>query len=151
MTLNEFISYNQLRPADAVMLNKKIFGMLDHYVIYLGIVQGGHMFIANYNKGVQIVSENDLKQFLKILVPRQIHRFKGDIVQRQEAVQRGLKRLGEKEYDLFNNNCEHFKNDIQYGVSKSHQVDSFKNGIVTVAFVGIGIGILSSLLGNGKK
>ena len=88
------------------MLNKKIFGMLDHYVIYLGIINGNRTFIANYNKGVQIVSEHDLKQFLKVLVPKQIHRFIGSSEIRQEAVQRGLKRLGEKAYNLLYNNFQ---------------------------------------------
>lgn len=151
MTLSEFIHYNQLKPADAIMLNKKIFGMLDHYVIYLGIHNNKHTFVANYNKGVDIIPDADLQHFLKILVPKQIHRLNGNARDRERAVQRGISKIGEKAYNLLNNNCEHFKNYVQYGISKSTQSDSFKSTVGSVLIFGLAIGVLSSVLGGKGK
>ena len=57
MTLNQFIVSNNIKPADSIVMKKKLFGMLNHYVIYLGISDYKHVFIANYTKGVKIISD----------------------------------------------------------------------------------------------
>lgn len=123
MTLDQFIRINQILPADAIILNKKFFGMLDHYVIYLGIDRGQHGFVANYTEGVKIIPNNELQQFLQVLLPTSIDRYPGPQHLRRNAVQRALSRVGEKAYTLFHNNCEHFKNWVHYGKEKSHQVE----------------------------
>lgn len=53
----------------------------------------------------------------------------------KEAIERAYSRLGEKEYDLVFNNCEHFCNWCIEGVSKSKQV---KNAAGAVAITGGG-------------
>lgn len=42
----------------------------------------------------------------------------------QEIVNAALSRLGEKGYDLINNNCEHFANECVFGYKKSEQIDN---------------------------
>lgn len=150
MTLNQFVQINRLRPADAVMLNKKIFGMLDHYVIYLGVHHGEHKFSANTTEGIRVIPHHELRDFLKILIPKQIHRFKGGQVERVAAVNRAIEQLGRRNYDLLENNCEHYKNLVQKGVPSSSQSDTFKQVIGTTFVAAVGFGLLAAILG-GKR
>lgn len=42
----------------------------------------------------------------------------------QETIRRAKSRLGEEEYDLFTNNCEHFAIWCKTGIRESHQINS---------------------------
>ncbi len=44
-----------------------------------------------------------------------------------EIVNVALSRLGEKGYNIINNNCEHFSNDCVFGERKSEQTESVLN------------------------
>jgi hypothetical protein len=46
-------------------------------------------------------------------------------LQGEDIVRRARSRLGERRYDIFRNNCEHFCNWCQVGESRSRQVDLF--------------------------
>lgn len=48
---------------------------------------------------------------------------KGRIYSQKETVERALSRLGEENYNLFSNNCEHFAIWCKTGVSRSYQVN----------------------------
>lgn len=141
MTIHQFITRYNLKPADAIVLRKKIFGMVDHYVIYIGVYENQHTFVANYTKGVKVIPNSELNQFLDVLVPTNIDRFPGHEAHRPNAVNRAISRINEKAYDYLENNCEHFKNWVHRGVHKSQQADNFKEGAVvalgTVAVVGL--------------
>ena len=110
MTVNSLITANSLRQADAIVLNKKILGMVDHYAIFLGYRNSNPVFVANYKDGVKEVSINDMREVLQTLQPTKIDRFPGTEIQRKQAVNRALSRVGERAYNYFSNNCEHFKN-----------------------------------------
>jgi len=43
----------------------------------------------------------------------------------EETVKRAESRIGEKEYNLISNNCEHFAIWCKTGISESHQVETF--------------------------
>ncbi|NQZ76779.1 MAG: lecithin retinol acyltransferase family protein [Ekhidna sp.] len=144
MTLNQFIRDNRLRPADAIVMRKKLFGMVDHYVIYLGLIRNRHTFVANYTQGVKIIPNNELIQFLSFLVPKSIEAFPGNEYQRKFAVHRAKSRIGEKAYDYLANNCEHYKNFVHYGEHKSIQADGAKTLFGTLAIVGIIAAIANS-------
>ena len=58
MIIEQFIYNNNLKQADAIKLKKKIIGMVDHYVLFLGYNNGKPVFIANYNKGIRVISCN---------------------------------------------------------------------------------------------
>ena len=110
MTINQFIRTNSIRPADAIVLQKKLFGMVDHYAIYIGYYNGEPQFVANYTKGVQVIAREEMSNFLRVLVPVKVDRFKGSKYQRKVAVKRTISQIGKKAYSYIHNNCEHFKN-----------------------------------------
>lgn len=140
MTINEFISSYNVRPADAIVVKKEAFGILDHYVIYLGIDNyGKHQFIANYTRGIQFIEDSELIAFLRSYIPVRLNRFLGNEIQRMSAVQRALSKLNENAYNLILNNCEHFANWVQKGLPKSGQVDDVGRAL---AITGAGIGFL---------
>ncbi len=146
MTIEQFINAYKVRPADAIVVKKENFGILDHYVIYLGKDKNEHKFIANYLKGVKFISALELIGFLKTYVPVSINRFVGSEIQRGMAVRRALMRLNEKAYHLILNNCEHFANWVQKGMPSSKQVEDFGK---IIALLGGGIGV-SGLLSKDR-
>lgn len=170
MSITQFVSHHGLRPADAVVLTKKFFGMVDHFVIYLGIRNLQHTFIANYVEGVRIIPNQDVEKYLQTLVPTRIEKYPGEEWQRHEAITRALSQLGQKAYNYIANNCEHFKNFVHYGIKHSTQVQkaggAFALGGVGIALLGMGkrndgmavlgvflvlIGIIVALLGTPAK
>lgn len=148
MTIEQFINAYNLKPADAIVVKKEKFGILDHYVIYLGIDNfGEHKFIANYTKGIQFIEHWELIAFLQSYIPVRLNKFLGDEFQRNAAVRRALQRLNERAYNLILNNCEHFANWVQKGLPKSEQVEDIGKSF---AITGAGIGILGLASKNEK-
>jgi len=133
MTLNEFIKAKKLKVTDALVLRKMIIGMVDHYVLYMGYRGGRPVFIANYKNGVKEVPISDIKKYLQTMRTTRVDRFIGTDQERKLAFNRALSRVGERAYNYFSNNCEHFKNWVHYGDNYSSQVDNVGN-------VGIGVG-----------
>ncbi len=137
MIIDHFIQANNIRPADAIVVQKQKFGILDHYVIYLGVGSDGeHKFIANYTSGIRFLSYLLIFDYLRSYVPIKLNRFVGDDNQRQWAVTRALSRLNENSYHLILNNCEHFKNYVHYGVEKSEQVEGLGKAL-TIGGIGL--------------
>jgi hypothetical protein len=129
MTLTQFITSNNLRPADAVELICPQAGFPKHYAVYLGTKNGLPKFIANITDGIQILSHEKLTQFVKRYQVTNIERFKGNPNERKYAVKRAINRIGEKAYNLVFNNCEHFKNWVISGEDISKQVASIGTGV----------------------
>lgn len=144
MNLNQFITHYDIRPADAIVMRKKFLSMVDHFVIYIGIRNGKHAFVANYTKGIRRITYSELDNFLEKLEPTRIERFPGHESQRRLAVQRAEFRVGEKEYGFFSNNCEHFKNYVHKGEHKSEQVEAAGKGLL----LGIGAFAIAGLIGS---
>jgi hypothetical protein len=122
----QFVIINNLQPGDAILLKKKFMGMLNHFAVYLGRDRYTNkpLFAANYTKGVEILEEGLVLQFLQTLEPEKIERFYGTNQERMEAVKRAIQMRG-RPYDLITNNCEHYKNYVQRGERYSKQVDDF--------------------------
>ncbi|OQP60426.1 hypothetical protein A3860_34175 [Niastella vici] len=146
MTIQKFILQNDLQQADVIVLKKKFFGMLDHFAVFLGYNYhtGVPLFAANYTKGTQFINQEELASFLTQLIPERIERFNGNNMQRQQAIERAISRIGANDYNYFSNNCEHYKNFVQSGTPHSEQSKNFENGI---AF-GAVILLLGALLGD---
>lgn len=126
MIIDQFIRVYKVKPADAIVVKKETFGILDHYVIYLGKDQNNkHLFIANYLTGVKFLSAEELMHYLKTYVPVRINPFIGNDTLRRSAIKRALDKLNEKSYHLILNNCEHFATWVQKGIPKSNQVEAF--------------------------
>jgi hypothetical protein len=149
MSIEYFVVANTLQPGDAILLNKKFFGMLDHFAVYLGRHPQTNkpVFAANYTGGVQLLTPVEIDQFLEKLVPQRIERFHGTIKQRTDAVNRALSMIGKKTYNLIFNNCEHYKNFVQFNKKYSPQVD--KAGKVAMVAGGI-TALAGAAKGNGK-
>ena len=146
MTINQFITSNNLKPADALEMRCPTAGFPKHYAIYAGIYDGCHKFIANIKDGVQILSNEQLQGFVKKYEVTGIERFNGPLSERKNAMKRAIKRIGEKAYSIIFNNCEHFKNWVLYGEDKSKQVASLS------AIAGaMGGGLLLTGLATGDK
>lgn len=130
MTVNDFIHRNNIKPADAIVAKKLHVGFLKHYIIYLGFLDGDHRFMANFQKGVQLISSNELPHLLNMYAPVSLNRFSGNDSERTLALQRAWSKRGEQEYDLILNNCEHYMNFVHKGKAKSEQVNDFGTGLL---------------------
>lgn len=133
MTVNSLVTANNLRQADAIVLNKKFLGMVDHYAIFLGYRNSSPVFVANYKDGVKEVSISDMHEVLQTLQPTAIERFIGSEIERRAAVVRAFSRVGERAYNYFSNNCEHFKNWVHTGEHRSAQVNTAGNALLVGA------------------
>lgn len=144
MTLNDFIETKGLRATDALVLRKRFIGMVDHYVLYMGSRGNQPVFIANYKNGVKEITNEEVINYLQTLEPIRIEKFKGSDQERKLAFKRALSRVGERAYNYFANNCEHFKNWVHYGDKYSSQVDKAGN-------LGLGAGGAIAVAGLASK
>ena len=101
--------------------------MVDHFVIYVGYEGYEPKFVANFTKGIKVLPNSEINDQLKKYIPKKIERCPGNDLNRQQAVNRALEKIGEKAYGFFSNNCEHFKNWVHYGKQYSKQVDNAGN------------------------
>jgi hypothetical protein len=143
MTITELIKENNLQATDAVVLRKRFLGMVDHYVLYMGTRSSQPVFIANYKDGVKEVSNEEIQNYLKVLKPVRIEKFPGRPQERRHAFNRAISKIGQRAYNYFSNNCEHFKNWVHYGENRSNQVENAGNaGLGTGGAIVLG-GIIS--------
>lgn len=138
MTVHSLVASENIKEADAIVLNKKILGMVDHYAIFIGFRESNPIFVANYKDGVKEVSIKDMREVLQTLKPTKIERFNGNEFERREAVNRAMSRVGERAYNYFANNCEHFKNWVHKGEHRSEQVNKAGN-VALIAATGAAI------------
>ncbi len=121
--INELVSQYKLKVVDAIVLKKRFIGMVDHFVLFGGYDNNLQpIFIANYKSGVQIVPPVDMVKYLNMLEPEKIIYFTGNEQERNEAIDRAKSRIGERAYDYFANNCEHFVTWVHTGKHNSKQV-----------------------------
>lgn len=136
MKISEFVNRYNIKPADAIAVKKDGFGLLDHYLVYLGEdYWGEHQFMANYTRGTRILSQNELRKFASYMHPVKISRFIGNKYEREKAVERAFELKDQKSYHLILNNCEHFKNRVQYGIPYSDQVNTFGTGLAAAGIL----------------
>lgn len=135
MTLDDFVSTYGLLPADAMVVKKEPFRLLDHYIIYLGKYSGRHTLIANYVKGTRILSDQEIAAFSQEFSPDRIVRFRGNDIQRNAAVRRALSRKDQISYHLILNNCEHYSSYVQTGTPYSRQTKTFGTGLVFTGLI----------------
>lgn len=149
-TIQQFITRNRLRPGDAVELISPVAGFPKHYTVFMGTKNGNPEFIANMMEGVKLVRDQELLGFLVKYEVTKIERFPGNDSERRNVVRKALLRLGEKAYSFVFNNCEHFKNWVLYGESKSHQVEKISGGIALTGAGLLAAGIIADKKGLQK-
>ena len=135
--VRKFVNENNLQPGDAIVAKKIGYGVLDHFIVYLGNDYSNYRFMANSKQeGVRRYKEDEIIELVKSFEPIRIRRFKGSNYERQLAVERALSQEGQP-YSLLGSNCEHFANYVQKRVKDSPQVGGW-----------ISIGILALILGT---
>ncbi|MCG8328562.1 MAG: lecithin retinol acyltransferase family protein [Chitinophagales bacterium] len=134
--LQAFIYQYHLQPGDAIIVKEHDKGfvrsLLDHYVIYLGDT----LFMANYRDGVKILDCPTIFRFLPSMKVDRIRRFTGSDQERWTAIQRAFAQRDRESYHLIADNCEHFANEVQYGIAYSDQA---LTGGTAATFIGIGM------------
>ena len=145
--IHRFVTRNQLRPADVVVVDKREFRLLDHYVVYLGKNDyGEHIFVANMiGDGVRVLTRSELSLLGVKYIPTRIRRFQGSASERRQALDRAIDNLGEG-YNLITYNCEHYANKVQHGRSYSQQTQIGGGILLGAALLGLAAWAFS---GNG--
>jgi hypothetical protein len=146
MNSQQLVSHYQLKVGDAIECVRPQDGFPKHYAIYAGRIQGEPSFIANTTTGVRIVHGEELQSFMAKYEVTTVERFQGTPQEARSAISRARKRIGEDEYSLILNNCEHFKNEVLYGESRSNQVAT-----IAKAFVAGGLGLIIASAITKKK
>ncbi len=145
--MNQKIKQFGLLPADRIVVPKSGLRIVQHHALYLGKNHFGVDLIAE-NKigfGVRLITAEDF--FKDVIEVTRIERFKGNNYQRKVAVQKALNKLGQP-YQLINYNCQHFANEIQYNIVKSHQVDELFEGLKVVTGLVLAIGLFNSFIND---
>lgn len=170
LDINQLIKNNGLKEVDAIVMKKRFLGMVDHYVLYMGMENNNPVFIANYNEGVKRVPLKDIISFLSMLEPTRLLKFGGTDNERLLAIRRAWSRVGERSYDYIANNCEHFVNWVHSGKSYSSQVIDASKAMMAIGagttitglasdddnltYIGLGtllLGVLFNYLGGDEK
>ena len=123
------------KPGDIILSNR---GIYKHYGVYAGNGRVIHYSSSNGDFGLDIcVRETSLKQFAHgwgcSVVELPDNHDRENHFSREETVHRARSRLGEEEYNLIFNNCEHFAFWCKTGKHKSAQVE---NAITGAAILG---------------
>ena len=137
-TLSAISTSDSLKKGDIIFVDK---GLYKHYGIYAGNGMVIHYSDKNSNFGTDIkIRETSLDNFACGCETKVCHldEAKYSLYSGEETVKRAYSRLGEKEYNLIFNNCEHFAVWCKTGISDSEQV----NKVITTAVV-LSIGALA--------
>ncbi len=103
------------------------FRWYQHHGISLGdgrVVHFGRGVFDMKNASIEIVSEDVFSAGKQIKVVASPVKFEPDVI-----VQRALDRVGERDYELFENNCEHFVSWCRTGQTASRQASIFETMI----------------------
>lgn len=142
-----------LRAGVAIQARARTFGIVDHYIVYLGTARNGqHLFIGNLGDSVQWVGYDQLYSLLqKYRVTNfEVCNDSMRCASPAETVKRAQRLVG-REYSFWNYNCEHFKNHVLYGRAYSQQIENVRD-IGKGALIGvIGFGLLYSAVSIAKS
>ena len=130
-----------LQPADVIIAKKRGWQVLDHYIAYLGYLNGYDQYTANdLHYGVRLYNNREVNELLKSFEPTRIRKFRGTVWERDQAIERAISQIGAR-YNLINFNCEHLANYIQFGTSRSNQVNNIGIGVATISALALFIDI----------
>ncbi|KAL3877389.1 hypothetical protein ACJMK2_035101 [Sinanodonta woodiana] len=110
---------SSLEEGDIIRIPREIY---DHYAIYIG--EGNVVHFGKDEKGNGVVKEED---FFKVCKNSKAEKYNYlDKYIRpfdcKTIVARAMSMIGEKDYNLFSNNCEHMATSCRYGNKYSLQV-----------------------------
>ena len=132
----------RIYPGDVICVER--WGSLyRHYGVYTGNDKVVHYAgkAGNWNKDVA-VREVSMKEFLQDATAYIICEFPHEsnlpnyhLYSHKETVKRAYSRLGERKYDLFTNNCEHFAVWCRTNISVSIQAEQAEKLSIKIADV----------------
>lgn len=137
-TNSEIGTSDSIKKGDILFVDR---GLYKHYGIYAGNGMVIHYSDKNSNFGTDIkIQEASLDDFASGFEVKvcQLDEKKYTLYSGEETLKRAYSRLGEKNYNLIFNNCEHFAVWCKTGISDSDQV----NKIIRTAVV-LSIGALA--------
>jgi|SRR6516164_4793838 hypothetical protein len=109
----------ELLPGSRLIVRRRAYF---HRGIYVG--NGRMTHYAGWFRGTRgLVEEVNLEEFTEGH-PCRVGRMPSDRRVGEDIVRRARSRLGERRYNLFRNNCEHFCNWCQLGECRSEQVEA---------------------------
>lgn len=122
-----------LQIGDRVVVPKSNLRMVQHHAIFLGWQNGNYWIMENKEGyGVRVVTAETF--FVGVdQITRIVKFIPKDGYSRQNLSNYALSKKG-KAYNLVSYNCEHFANEVQNRVIKSHQSDN-----------GVALGVLACL------
>jgi|ERR1022692_2276869 hypothetical protein len=125
---NNIIDQNGLQPADRIVAPKSGWEIIQHHAIYWGRdANGADWVIENVvGLGVKYTEFNEFYQRVGKIT--RIEKFSGNYWERQDAIQRGVKYIGQP-YNVVSFNCEHFANLVQTKEVKSQQMNKVGVGL----------------------
>ena len=132
--IQEIETEKQIRPGDVIFV-ERMGDLYRHYGIYVGKGEVIHYSAKDGDFGNDIsIHKTSMEHFLEASSQYYICKFpkRADIENyhlftKKEAVQRAYKRLGERQYSLLENNCEHFAIWCRTNISVSKQAEKAAN------------------------
>lgn len=126
----------RLYPGDVIFV-ERMGGLYRHYGLYIGKEKVIHYASNDGDFGETIsIHEDTLTRFLSEAERCYICKFPAHApvpgyhrFTKQEALERAYQRLGETEYDLIHNNCEHFAIWCRTNISESLQVRTLERAM----------------------
>lgn len=132
--MNKYFGNHIIEPADVLIRNKSLFGIIDHFGVYVG----DNRIIENHpDSGVRLVSWD---QFFQGRNLNRVRKFLGSPQDRMNAVNHAHSYLGTP-YHLMDFNCESFANMVQGMGKRSQQVGVFAGLVIA----GLAIATISTL------
>lgn len=126
---SSLVATDSLVPGTELIVDRLAYR---HHGIYLGAGMVIHYAgRITYPHGlIEIIPLRDFVGSRRMRVGR----APGESLHGQDIVRRARSRLGERHYDIFRNNCEHFCSWCQVGQSRSEQVDLLLQRIQSVRY-----------------
>jgi NC domain. len=122
------------------------YGLYLHHALDIGdglVIQYGRRVFDKAHAIVEIVSRETFSRGIPIMVVDRPANYSPD-----EIVRRAFSRLGEQDYSLFTNNCEHFVNWCCTGQSESRQIDrlvKLTSSVATKMAIKVGVESISKV------
>ncbi|MCS6813104.1 MAG: lecithin retinol acyltransferase family protein [Cyanobacteria bacterium] len=113
-------------------------GLYEHHGI-----DCGDGTVIHYRKGTETVTRTSLEEFTDGR-PIYVKTYKVSYIP-DVTVRRAESRLGEQEYNLLTNNCEHFATWCKTGVSRSAQVENFVSRLPNFNIDELGSAVFTAL------
>ncbi|MDN3647731.1 lecithin retinol acyltransferase family protein [Reinekea marina] len=118
------------RLGDHLWIHKKGYS---HHALFVGLTQEEHPMVIHYAGWVDGFRSGPLclETLDRFSQGKTVHvrQYRNRLYSREESVERALQRLGEDQYNVHDNNCEHFCAWAIMGEHNSKQVDWFNTAL----------------------